>query len=89
LSNSSGVIGDWAVSINGKGDWKGSEHTESGKSDTVHTSVGESESNGDSDANNWNNNGNVTESKSKNNIWCGPLSQASARWRVGPQALLV
>jgi hypothetical protein len=69
FSASSGIVGDWAISVNGKSDWKGSEHTESGKTDTVHTGVGETESNGSSDADNWDNNGKVTKGKTEDNVW--------------------
>jgi len=69
-SASTSVIGDWSVSINRKSDWKGSEHTESGKTNTVHTSVGETESNSSSDADNWDNDGNVTEGETEDNVWC-------------------
>ena len=70
FSASSGIVGDWAISVNGKSDWKGSEHTESGKTDTVHTGVGETESNGSSDADNWDDNGKVTKGESEDNVWC-------------------
>jgi hypothetical protein len=69
FSASSGIVGDWAVSINGKGDWEGSEHTESGETDTVHTSVGETETNGSSDADDWDDNGKISESESEDNVW--------------------
>jgi len=70
FSASSGIVGDWAISVNGKSDWKGSEHTESGKTDTVHTGVGETESNSSSDADNWDNNGKVTKGETEDNVWC-------------------
>jgi len=69
FSASSGIVGDWAISINGKGDWEGSEHTEGGKTDTVHTSVGETETNGSSDADDWDDNGKISESESEDNVW--------------------
>ena len=70
FSDSTGIVRDWSISINGKGNWEGSEHTEGGKTDTVHTSVGETVSNGSSDADNWDNDGNVTEGETEDNVWC-------------------
>lgn len=86
FSASSGIVGDWAVSINGKGDWEGSEHTESGETDTVHTSVGETVSNGSSDADNWDDDGNVTEGESEDNVWCWTFIASVSEpfgWGVG------
>jgi len=86
FSDSSGVVGDWSVSINGKGDWEGSEHTESGETDTVHTSVGETVSNSSSNADNWDNDGNVTECESEDNVWCWTFVASISEpfgWGVG------
>jgi hypothetical protein len=69
FSASSGIVGDWAISVNGKSDWEGSEHTKSGETNTVHTGVGETESNGGGDANNWDDDGKVSEGESENNVW--------------------
>jgi len=86
FSDSSGIVGDWSISINGKGDWEGSEHTEGGKTDTVHTSVGETVSDGSSDAGDWDNDGNVTEGKTKDNVWCWTFVASVSEpfgWGVG------
>jgi len=86
LSASSGIVGDWAVSINGKGDWEGSEHTEGGETNTVHTGVGETVSNGGGDADNWDNDGNVTEGETEDNVWCWTFVASISEpfgWGVG------
>jgi len=86
FSASSGIVGDWAVSINGKGDWEGSEHTESGETDTVHTGVGETVSDGGSDADNWDDDGNVTEGETEDNVWCWTFVASISEpfgWGVG------
>ena len=86
FSASSGIVGDWAVSINGKGDWEGSEHTEGGETNTVHTGVGETVSNGGGDADNWDNDGNVTEGETEDNVWCWTFVASISEpfgWGVG------
>ena len=50
LSDSTSVVGDGAVSVNGEGDREAAEHADGGKSDTVHGSKGEGDKDGDGEA---------------------------------------
>lgn len=50
LSDSTSVVGDGAISVNGEGNREAAEHAEGGKSDTVHGSVRESDKDGDGEA---------------------------------------
>jgi hypothetical protein len=92
LSASSSVIGDWSITIDGKGDWKGSKHTESGKTNTVHTGHGETVTNGSSDADNWDDNGDITEGETKDNIWSWTVIASFSKifgWVVGVVGVVV
>jgi len=69
LGNTTGVVRDWSISVNGKGNWEGSEHSEGGETDSVHTRVGESVSDGGGKANDWDDAGVVSESESEDDVW--------------------
>jgi len=69
FSNTSSIIGDWSISINGKSNWERSEHTKSSNSNTVKSSFVERESNSGSKAKNWDNSRDISESETLDNIW--------------------
>jgi hypothetical protein len=71
LSNTTGVIGDRAVSVNSKGNREASEHTDSGKGNTVHGSEVEGNEDGGTKADNWDDVGHVSESESLDDIGSG------------------
>ena len=73
LSNTTGIVGNWSVSIDGKSNWEGSEHTEGSKTNTVHTAGLEGESNGGGEAANWDDAGKVSESKTLDDVWSWSL----------------
>lgn len=86
LSNTTGVIRDWSISINGKSNWEGSEHTEGSKTNSVHTGNGESVSDGGGNGKDWDNNGGISESESEDNVWGWSVSASISKgtgWAVG------
>jgi hypothetical protein len=83
LSETTGVVGDGTVAINGEGDGKGAEHTEGREADTVHTSGGEGVGNGGSDAENGDNARGIAESETVDDVGGGTLSAGSVESESG------
>jgi len=71
LSNTSGIIGDGAVSVNGEGDGEASEHTDGRKGNSVHGGEVEGNEDGGTEADDWDDVGHVSESESLDDIGSG------------------
>lgn len=63
FSNSSSIVSNWSISINGQGNWKASEHSEGRESNSVHISKGERNKDSNGQADDWDNSGHVSESQ--------------------------
>ena len=68
FSNTSGVVGDWSVGIDGQANAKGGKHSDCSKSNTEHTEKVDTYDDGDREEDNWNDAGKVSQSKSVNDI---------------------
>ena len=74
LSDSTGVVRDWAIAVDGEGDWEASQHANGGKSDTVHGGEVEGDQDGDSEAEDGHNGGEVAEGESVDDVGGGTVS---------------
>jgi len=73
LGNTSGVIGDGTVSVNGEGDGEASEHTNGRKGNSVHGGEVEGNEDGGTEADNWDDVGHVSEGESLDDIGSGSV----------------
>jgi len=71
LGNTSGVIGDGTVSVNGEGDGEASEHTDGREGNSVHGGEVEGNKDGGTEADDWDDVGHVSESESLDDIGSG------------------
>jgi hypothetical protein len=69
LSNTTGIVRDWAISVDSESNWEGSKHTEGRKTDSVHAGLAEAVANGGSDAEDWDNAGVVSEGETLDDVW--------------------
>ena len=68
LSDSTGVVGDGTVSVNGEGNGEAAEHADGGKGNSVHSSPVEGEEDGDGEAHNGDDVGHVSKSESLDDV---------------------
>jgi len=73
LSNTSGVIGDGTVSVNGEGDGEDSEHTNGREGNSVHGGKVEGNEDGGTEADDWDDVGHVSEGESLDDIGSGSV----------------
>ena len=73
LSNTTGIVRDGSVAVNGEGDGKAAEHANGSKSNTVHGSELEGNKDGDGEAEDGDNAGKVTEGETVNNVGGGTV----------------
>ena len=73
LSDATSVVGDRAIAVNGEGNRKAAEHAKGSQSDTVHGSELERDKNGDSEAENGNDAGKVSESETVDDVGGGTV----------------
>jgi len=71
LGDTSGIIGDGTVSVNGEGDGEASEHTDGRKGNSVHGGEVEGNEDGGTEADDWDDVGHVSESESLDDIGSG------------------
>jgi len=69
LSNTSSIVRDWTISIDGKSNWEASKHSNGSKGNSIHGSPLEGNKNGDSEADDWDDGGFVSKGKSNDDIW--------------------
>jgi len=74
LSNTTGIVGDRSIAINGEGNGQGAEHAEGGKTDTVHAGNGEGVGNGGGDAEDGDDAGSIAEGEAVDDVGGGTLS---------------
>jgi len=71
LSNTTGIVRDRSVTINGKGNGKSTKHTEGSKSNTVHASNSEAEGNSGGNEDDGDDAGLITEGKTSDDVGSG------------------
>ena len=73
LSNSTSVVGDGTIAVNGEGNRETSEHADGGKSDTVHGGEVEGDEDSDGEAEDGHDGGKVTEGETVDDVGGGTV----------------
>lgn len=83
LSNTTSVIRDGTIAINGEGNREAAEHTNGRQSNTVHSGPLESEKDGDGKADNGDNGGHVTEGETLDDVGGGIVGTGTSELSGG------
>jgi len=83
LSNTTSIIRDRTVTINSEGNRKAAKHTDGRQSNTVHSSPVESEHDGDSEADNGDDGGHVTEGETLDDVGGGIVGASTSELAGG------
>jgi len=92
FSDTTGVVGDWSIGIDSETDAEGGKHTDSSEGDSEHTQQVDTNDNGDSQQENWDDARQVTEGKSVDDVDGGTGGTDTGHfldWSVGVGGVVV
>ena len=83
FGDTTSVVRDGSVAINGEGNWESTKHTEGREADTVHASNSEGVGNGGGDEDDWDNAGFITKGETSDDVGGGTRSAGSVELEGG------